>query len=137
MSILSSFFKKKKKVSIFRTDDSFRLITYSSLSGKSEAIWNNTNLIPPNKIISKDKKEYLTKVESSEFPIMNRILKSGDRYFRYKTKDEIFKDRIDLLKVGWANNVQDCNKRYNNFKEYLEVGISQINKRILILDTKK
>lgn len=139
MKLLSNLLKlKKKKVSIFHTDDSYRILSYVSKDGKIiEKIWNGTNLKAPVRVLSKDKSIYLFKSEVSEYSNIKYTVKSGERFFRYKTKEEILKYRESLLKLGWANNVQDCNKRYNNFREYLEVGISQINKKSITLDMKK
>lgn len=136
--ILSEWFSNKiKKVSIFKTNDSFSNILYKSKDKKvSEIVWNGTNEVSPKTIISKTKKEYLYKHSiKNTIPNINEI-PTGQRFFRYKTRQEIFKDRLAVLKVGWANNIQNCNKRYNNFQEYLEVSTSQMNRKILVVETK-
>ena len=137
MKFISEFFTKRKKVSIYATNDSYRLVSYQSEDGKvKEKLFNQTNLVTPARIKSKDNEVYLYKVQAEGDPRSDYRVPKGHRFFRYKTKKELFREKFPVLKVTWANNVHNCNKRYDNFQEYIEADFSnKMTKKVLTIDT--
>ena len=139
MKFISEFLNKKKKINIFNTEDSYRLISYTSEDKKIvEKIYNKTNLEAPNRIKSKDGTYYLYKIYQHSEPMVKYEVPIGHRFFRYKTKKEIFAQKYPILKVTWANNIQHCNNQYKTFQNYLEsvLNINNFHKKIITLDIK-
>lgn len=127
---LFSFFKKKKekKVSIYKTIDSYKDILYSSKDESiQEVIFNRTNLKSPKSVKHKSGVTlYYNRPVSNSISNKDEIISA--REIRYLTPEEFIANRSPLIKFYWNNNFDECTKRYSSYEEFFAISCASMNK---------
>ncbi len=128
MKFISKFLNKKK-LSVYKTKDSYKDILYKSEDNKvEEIIFNRTNLKAPKYVVSigGTQRLYYFSCIGDNKPNAKPIPKS--REIVYKTPEEFVSDRVTLLKFYWESNFNSCRSRYSSYEEFVAISCSSMYK---------
>lgn len=123
---------KRKKVNLYKSSESYAMITYKSLNCEKNIVaWNSTNRKAPEFIKDENSIEYKKVSDLTSGPIPNYVPRVGDYVLQFITYD-IYRDRkFKQSKLYW--NLPFVKKKYETFEDLLDVSCLGMKKEEICL----